>query len=162
MIKLYISPFCASCRKAKEYFKEKKIPVTLINIFTADLKKEDIIEMLEKSDYGTEEIVSERSKIVKEQNPDFDSMTIDEFASFIVANPTVLKRPIIVDDRKIQVGYDPDEITAFRKDIAEITARTCANCPFQGICQHMPYPEETQKYKEEKKRSGEIPKPKLA
>lgn len=114
MIKIYTSPFCSSCKKVKNYFKEKGIPVKNIDIIAGDLTVEDIYEILKKSDYGIEEIVSSRSKIFKEKRPDFNSMSVKQLAEFIVANPTILRRPIIVDDRKIQVGYDPDELTAFR------------------------------------------------
>jgi regulatory protein spx len=40
-------------------------------------------------------------------------MTLAELIVFIQENPTVLKRPIIVDERKMQVGYNAEEITVF-------------------------------------------------
>lgn len=158
MIKIYTSPFCSSCKKVKNYFKEKGIPVKNIDIIAGDLTVEDIYEILKKSDYGTEEIVSSRSKIFKEKRPDFNSMSVKQLAEFIVANPTILRRPIIVDDRKIQVGYDPDELTAFRPIIKQIIIENRANCPLNKVCKHMPYPEETKQLCEDKK---EFKKPQI-
>lgn len=158
MIKIYTSPFCSSCKKVKNYFKEKGIPVKNIDIIAGDLTVEDIYEILKKSDYGTEEIVSSRSKIFKEKRPNFNSMSVKQLAEFIVANPTILRRPIIVDDRKIQVGYDPDELTAFRPIIKQIIIENCANCPLNKVCKHMPYPEETKQLCEDKK---EFKKPQI-
>lgn len=146
MIKVYYSPFCASCRKVKSYFKEKGIPFISIDILGGDLTEQDIFDILEKSDLGTSEIISERSKIMKEQKPDLDSMTLKELAAFIVKNPTILKRPIIVDDRKIQVGYDPDEITAFRADLRQLIIGTCRRCPLNGVCTHKPYATEARHF----------------
>lgn len=146
MIKVYYSPFCASCRKVKSYFKEKGIPFVSIDILAGDLTEQDIFEILRKSDLGTSEIISERSKIMKEQKPDLDSMTLKELASFIVKNPTILKRPIIVDDRKIQVGYDPDEITAFRPELRQLIIGTCRRCPLNHVCKHKPYPTEARTF----------------
>ena len=57
MIKIYTSPFCSSCKKVKNYFKEKGIPVKNIDIIAGDLTVEDIYEILKKSDYGTNKIV---------------------------------------------------------------------------------------------------------
>lgn len=150
MIKIYTSPFCSSCKKVKEYFKEKGIPVKNVDIIAGDLTVEDIYDILEKSDLGTEEIISERSKIMREKKPDINSMTVKQLAEFIVANPTILKRPIIVDDRKMQVGYDAEEITAFRGDVRRIVISECASCPFDRFCRHKPHPEESEALKSSK------------
>ena len=39
-----------------------------------------------------------------------DSMTVSELGDFIINNPSVLKRPIIIEDEKMQVGYNDEEI----------------------------------------------------
>jgi regulatory protein spx len=69
--------------------------------------------MLAKTENGTEDIISTRSKIIKEQNLDVESMSISQLVQFIKENPSVLKRPIMVDDRRIQVGYNEEEIRTF-------------------------------------------------
>ena len=113
MVTLYTSPSCNSCRKAKKWFDDHKIPYVVKSIFSSDLKAEDIMEILKKSENGTEDIISSRSKIVMENDIDFDEMTISELISFVLKNPSVLKRPLIVDDRRLQVGYNEDEIRSF-------------------------------------------------
>ena len=40
-------------------------------------------------------------------------MSINQLVAFIKENPSVLKRPIIVDDRRVQVGYNEEEIRTF-------------------------------------------------
>ena len=113
MIRIYTSPSCSSCRKVKKWFQEQKIPFVEKNIFAATLNEKELKEILMKSENGTEDIISPRSKIVKESGLDFENMTIKELIEFIRNNPSVLKRPIMVDDNKIQVGYNPDEIRTF-------------------------------------------------
>jgi regulatory protein spx len=83
------------------------------NIFSATLNETELKEILEKSENGTEDIISTRSKIIKEQNLDVENMSISQLVSFIRENPSVLKRPIMVDDRRIQVGYNEEEIRTF-------------------------------------------------
>lgn len=134
MIKVYVSPSCASCRKVRAFFKSLKIPYEEINILSGQLTKEDLKEILSKSDNGTEELVSTRSKIMKEQHIDVESMTLNQLLDFIVSHPTVMKRPIIVDDRKIQVGYDPDEITAFLPEAYKKLLDVCKDCPLSASC----------------------------
>lgn len=113
MIKIFISPSCSSCRKVKEWFEKEKIPFELKNILSKDLTKEDIKEILIKSLDGTSEIISERSNVIKENKIDLDSLKFNELIDFIYNNPTCLKRPIIVDDKRIQVGYNSEEIRTF-------------------------------------------------
>ena len=104
MIKIYMSPSCTSCRKVKAWFDEQNIPYEEINILKHEITLEELKEMLNKSLDGTDEIISTRSKVFKERNIDVDSMSVKELLDFIRENPTILKRPIIVDDGRIQVG----------------------------------------------------------
>ena len=137
MIKIYTSPSCSSCRKAKDFFKTEEIPFQEKNILVTDLSEEELRDILEKSENGTDDIISTRSKIIKEQNVDVESMTISELIEFIRNNPTVLKRPIMVDDRKIQVGYNPEEIRVFiphEKRVAQWSCRK-TECPTYNSCE---------------------------
>ncbi len=113
MVTIYTSNSCAGCRKAKEWFKERNIDFVEKNFFTSPLKKDDLLKILKHSFNGFEDIISTRSKIFMENNLDIDSMKYNELIEFIIANPSILKRPIIIDDNKMQVGYNEEEIRAF-------------------------------------------------
>lgn len=113
MIRIYTAPSCASCRKVKAWLKENNIPYVEKNIFSTILRKEELQELLERSENGTDDIISKRSKVIKESNIDIDEMTTNELIEFIQKNPSVLKRPIMLDEKRFQVGYNSDEIRAF-------------------------------------------------
>ena len=113
MIQIYTTPSCASCRKAKKWFDQYKIPYSEKNIFSIKLCKDDIYKMLANSENGFEDIISTRSKVFKEKQLDPDSMSTQELVDFIIANPSILKRPIIIDDNELQVGYNNEDITIF-------------------------------------------------
>ena len=87
----------------------------------------------------TEDIISTKSKIVKESGVDIDGMTIKELIAFIKENPSALKRPIIVDDRRIQVGYNPDEIRSFIPHARRLAEWACRSgeCPDYPNCGHV-------------------------
>lgn len=126
MIKLYTSPSCLSCRKVKKYFDKYNIKYVEKNILHTRLTRDDIFNMLVNSENGFEDIVSPRSKVFKEANVDFNSMTIHELVDFIIDHPTILKRPIIVTENDLQVGYNDDDITLFLPP--EIRDRECNFC----------------------------------
>lgn len=139
MIKIYVSPSCQSCRKVIKWFKEQDIPFVQKNIFQATLDEKELKDILEKSENGTDDIISSRSKIVKENNIDFDNMKISEMISFIKKNPSILKRPIIIDDKRMQVGYNEEEIRMFIPRARRIAEMECAlgKCPKYSVCEHV-------------------------
>lgn len=128
MIKIYVSPSCSSCKKVIDFFDEQKIPYEEKSIFSPNLKEEELREILTKSENGTSDIISTRSKIIKEKNIDVDNMTISQMISFIRENPSVLKRPIMVDDHRIQVGYNKEEITTFIPRYKRFQELNCNCC----------------------------------
>jgi regulatory protein spx len=125
MIQIYTTPSCASCRKAKKWFDQYKIPYSEKNIFSIKLSKEDIFRMLANSENGFDDIISTRSKVFKEKQLEPDSMTIQELVDFIIENPSVLKRPIIINENELQVGYNNEDITIFLPK--ELRNRECFN-----------------------------------
>lgn len=128
MIKIYVSPSCSSCKKVKKWFTDQKIPFEEKNIFSSNLKEDELRDILTKTETGADEIISKRSKVIKENHINVDDMTISEMITFIRKNPSVLKRPIMVDDHRIQVGYNKEEITTFipkARRFQEIYCDTC-------------------------------------
>lgn len=113
MILIYTTPSCASCRKAKKWFEQYNIPYTERNIFSIKLSQEDIYRMLKNSERGFEDIISTRSKVFKEKQLEPDQMRFSELVDFIIQNPSVLKRPIIINETELQVGYNNEDITIF-------------------------------------------------
>ena len=128
MIKIYVSPSCSSCIKVKKWFDDQQIPYVEKNINGQGLSEKELKEILEKSENGTDDIISLRSKVIKEKNIKLDDMTISEMIQFIRQNPTVLKRPIMVDDSHIQVGYDTDEMTTFIPRARRLGQFVCDTC----------------------------------
>ena len=113
MIHIYTTPSCSSCRKAKKWFEEHHIEYKEKNIFNIQLSREDILMMLKNTENGFEDIISTRSKIFQDMNIDIEEMSMNDLVVFIIENPSVLRRPIIIENNKMQVGYNEDEIRTF-------------------------------------------------
>ncbi len=64
-------------------------------------------------------------------------MKISELIDFVLKNPSVLKRPIIVDDRRVVVGYNEEEITVFLPRLKKLAAGYCSKneCPVYETCE---------------------------
>lgn len=127
MINIYTAPSCLGCRKVKKYFKEHNIPYVEKSIINTRLSREDIYKMLTKSENGFDDIISTRSKVFKEKNADIDQMNLSQLVDFIIENPTVLKRPIIIGDYELQVGYNDDDIALFLPEDLRECEFECGN-----------------------------------
>lgn len=113
MVTLYTSPSCTSCRKARAWLKEHNIPFKERNIFSEPLNKNEIKTILRMTEDGTEEIISTRSKIFQQLNIKIDDLSVNELLDLVQENPGLLRRPIILDEKRLQVGYNEDEIRRF-------------------------------------------------
>lgn len=113
MVTLFTSPSCTSCRKAKAWLQENDIPYTERKIFSEPLTLEEVKAILRMTEDGTDEIISTRSKTYQKLNVDIDSLPMQELYTLIMENPGLLRRPIIMDEKRLQVGYNEDEIRRF-------------------------------------------------
>ena len=136
MILLYTSFGCSSCRKVKQWLKDRDMPFIEKNIFTSILNEKELKMLLMRSENGTDDLISKRSKIIRESKVDIDSMSTNELIQFIQQNPTVLKRPIMIDEKRILVGYDEEEIGMFiPRELRDYAGTNCnSSCPNYPVC----------------------------
>lgn len=113
MVILYTSPSCTSCRKARAWLRKHDIPFTERNIFSEPLTKPEIKQILQMTENGTEEIISKRSKAYQELNLNLEELPLKVLFDLIQTTPGLLRRPIILDKKRLQVGYNEDEIRRF-------------------------------------------------
>jgi regulatory protein spx len=113
MVTLYTTPSCASCRKAKAWLEEHQIEYMERNILSNPLTVDEIKSILRLTEEGTSEIISTNSKAFKELNINIESLPLNELYKLIMEHPTMVRRPIILDEKRLQVGYNDDEIRSF-------------------------------------------------
>ncbi|WP_125583930.1 transcriptional regulator SpxA [Levilactobacillus cerevisiae] len=112
-VTLYTSPSCTSCRKARLWFEEHGIAYREQNIFSEPLTIDEIKSILRLTEDGTEEIVSKRSRVYQELTVDLDDLPLRELYALIQTHPGILRRPIMVDEKRLQVGFNEEEIRRF-------------------------------------------------
>lgn len=113
MISLYTTPSCTSCRKSKVWLREHDLPFKERNIFANPLSADELIEILMLTENGTEDIISTRSQIFAKLDIDFNDLKLDELLALIEKHPDLLRRPIIMDQKRLQIGYNEDDIHQF-------------------------------------------------
>lgn len=113
MVTLYTSPSCTSCRKARAWLEENAIPYTERNVFKEPMSRDEIKNILRMTEDGTEEIISTRSKLFAELDVKLDDLSLSQLIEMIQQQPALLKRPLMIDEKRMQVGYNEDEIRRF-------------------------------------------------
>ncbi|HEO2231619.1 TPA: Spx/MgsR family RNA polymerase-binding regulatory protein [Streptococcus agalactiae] len=113
MITLFLSPSCTSCRKARAWLSKHEVAFEEHNIITSPLNKEELLQILSFTENGTEDIISTRSKVFQKLAIDVDELSMSSLMELISENPSLLRRPIILDKKRMQIGFNEDEIRAF-------------------------------------------------
>ena len=102
-----------STKKAKEWFVKNKIPYVERNVAKDPITLSELQKVLRMTVDGTDEIIAKRSKVYKELNVNLDELPLTELLELFQQNPGLLKTPIIMDEKRLQVGYNEDEIRQF-------------------------------------------------
>ena len=114
MVTLFLSPSCTSCRKARAWLINHEVAFDERNIITSPLTLDELMNILSHTENGTEDIISTRSKVFQKLNIDVDiQKSIEELIQLISEYPNLLRRPIIMDNKRMQIGFNEDEIRAF-------------------------------------------------
>lgn len=124
MLTLYTSPSCTSCREARAWLQEHEIPFVERNIFSEPLNISELKAILQMTEDGTEEIISTRSKVFQKLNMDLDDLPLKDLLTLVQENPGLLRRPIMIDEKRLQVGFNEDEIRRFLpRDVRQLELR---------------------------------------
>lgn len=112
-VTLYTSPSCTSCRKAKKWLAEHEVDFVEQNIFVQAPSAKQLKWILQLTENGTDDIISKRSKDYQKLTMDLDNLPVSQLIDLITAHPGLLRRPIIFDNKRLQVGFNEDEIRRF-------------------------------------------------
>ena len=113
MIKIYTVSSCTSCKKAKNWLNAHQLSYNEHNLGKEAITKEEILDILTKTENGVASIVSSKNRYAKSLDCDIDELSVSEMIDIITANPRILKSPILIDEKRLQVGYKEDDIRAF-------------------------------------------------
>ena len=74
---------------------------------------DELQKILSLTENGTDDLISTRSKVFQKLDIDLDELSVRQLIELIELYPSLLRRPIILDDKRMQIGFNEDEIRAF-------------------------------------------------
>jgi arsenate reductase len=100
-------PKCSTCQKAKAWLDANQIPYTLRDITTANPSYEELFTWQERSQLPLRKLFNTSGLLYRSQGlkDKLESMTKEEQLSLLATDGMLVKRPLLVDDDKILVGF---------------------------------------------------------
>ncbi|MBU2658169.1 transcriptional regulator MgsR [Bacillus cabrialesii] len=111
----YSYPSCTSCRKTKHWLKAHQIEFNERHLFRETPTIEELKYILSLTTEGIDEILATRSQTFKNLNLNIEEMTVNEVLELLIEKPKLLRRPILVDNKKLVIGYNPGELLKLSK-----------------------------------------------
>lgn len=103
-------PKCSTCIKAKKKLESLEISVTLRDIVLENPTKEELTSFYKKSNLPLKKFFNTSGLLYKEMNlkEKLPSMSEDEMLTLLSTNGKLIKRPLLVGDDFVLVGYKED------------------------------------------------------
>ncbi|WP_339228684.1 arsenate reductase family protein [Oceanobacillus sp. FSL K6-2867] len=103
----YWYPNCGTCKKAKKWFDDHNIDYTSIHIVEKTPAKEELLDLIAKSDLPAKKFFNTSGKKYRELNikEKINDASTEELAEILASDGMLIKRPIVTDGTKVTVGF---------------------------------------------------------
>lgn len=103
-------PKCTTCRKAYNYLKDNNVNFEDRNIVEDVPTKEELIKWINNSNLDLKKFFNTSGKLYRELNlkDKVKDMDIEEAAKLLSINGMLIKRPLLISDDKVIVGFKED------------------------------------------------------
>ena len=112
-VTIYTQSSCSSSRKALKWLKENNIVYNEKRITSQPLTLAEFKHILSMTEEGTDEIIATNSNDFKNLKVDIEQLSIQELYNLIQQHPRMLRSPILMDEKRIQIGYNEMDIRRF-------------------------------------------------
>ena len=104
-------PKCTTCRKAKKYLQDNNIEFIDRHIAEENPTKEELKNWLEKSNLPINKFFNTSGVLYREMGlkDKVKTASVDELLEILSTNGMLVKRPIIVKDNTVLVGFKEEE-----------------------------------------------------
>ena len=108
-ISVYHNPRCGKSRAAIAYLEEKGLQFEVIKYFDQPFSIDSLKELLGKLDMGAADLLRKNEKFFKE-NLKGKELTEDQVIGYMLEEPKLIERPIIVCGNKAVIGRPTENI----------------------------------------------------
>ncbi len=108
---IYYYPTCGTVKKALKWLDKKNLSYDKRHIVEETMTEEELKSYYQKSGLSLKRFLNTSGKVYREMDlkSKKDSMSDDEIIKLLVTNPMLLKRPIVVAEEFVLVGFKEAE-----------------------------------------------------
>lgn len=110
MIKTYIYSSCSSCRKTEAWLKDAGADFVSRDYFRDRLSRHELSSLLNDAGLSVTDVLSTRSKVYKDRHAEIDGLADDALLDLMIEEPTLLRRPIVIDAGSVVIGHNPKRL----------------------------------------------------
>lgn len=104
-------PKCSTCMKAKKFLTDNNLKFTPRNIVLENPSSDELKNIIKKSNLPLKKFFNTSGKVYKELNlkDKLKTLSDDEAIKLLSTNGMLIKRPLLITDSAVLVGYKEDE-----------------------------------------------------
>lgn len=122
MLKIYTISSNQETKEAERWLYAHKVKFIEVDLLKEQVSTEEILRIVSLTEHGVEEIVETETRAYTRLNLNFKDLKLEDFMELLEENATLLKVPLMLDEKQLQIGFDEDKMQRFlEKPSKEVT-----------------------------------------
>jgi regulatory protein spx len=113
MLKIYTISSNQETKEAERWLYAHKVKFIEVDLLKEQVSTEEILRIVSLTEHGVEEIVETETRAYTRLNLNFKDLKLEDFMELLEENATLLKVPLMLDEKQLQIGFDEDKMQRF-------------------------------------------------
>ncbi|NHI66873.1 Spx/MgsR family RNA polymerase-binding regulatory protein [Lactococcus formosensis] len=113
MLKIYTISSNQETKEAEHWLYAHKVKLVEVDVLKERVSTEEILQIVSLSEHGVEEIIATETRAYTRLNLNFNDLKLEDFMELLEENATLLKVPLMLDEKQLQIGFDEDKMKRF-------------------------------------------------
>lgn len=113
MLKIYTISSNQETKEAERWLYAHKVKFIEVDLLKELVSTEEILRIVSLTEHGVEEIIETETRPYTRLNLNFKDLKLEGFMELLEENATLLKVPLMLDEKQLQIGFDEDKMQRF-------------------------------------------------
>lgn len=113
MLKIYTISSNQETKEAEHWLYAHKVKFAEVDVLKERVSTEEILRIVSLTEHGVEEIIATETRAYTRLNLNFNNLKLEDFMELLEENATLLKVPLMLDEKQLQIGFDEDKMQRF-------------------------------------------------
>ncbi|MFK4963189.1 Spx/MgsR family RNA polymerase-binding regulatory protein [Lactococcus formosensis] len=113
MLKIYTISSNQETKEAEHWLYAHKVKFVEVDVLKERVSTEEILRIVSLTEHGVEEIIATETRAYTRLNLNFNDLKLEDFVELLEENATLLKVPLMLDEKQLQIGFDEDKMQRF-------------------------------------------------